>query len=348
MDKFNYKESGVNIDEGNLFVRKIKNIVKTTYNKHVPESIGGFAGFFDISFAKHYKKPILVSSTDGVGTKLKVAIMAEKYDTIGIDLVAMCINDVIVTGAKPLFFLDYLATGKLDSSKMSDIVKGIAEGCKEANTALIGGETAEMPGMYDQNEFDLAGFCVGIVDAENIIDGKNISENDVIIGLKSNGYHSNGYSLLRKIYFEYLNLKIDDKIDDEQTVADILLKPTKIYYREIKKILNENIKVKGMAHITGGGFYENIPRILPDTYSVKLYSEKIPELFDFTFIKQNTNIEKRELYRVFNMGIGLVLIIADEEKERLLNILNKDETIGYEIGLVVKGNKTVEISGVDF
>ncbi|KAA0258815.1 phosphoribosylformylglycinamidine cyclo-ligase [Deferribacter autotrophicus] len=348
MDKLNYKKSGVNIDEGNLFVKKIKGYVESTFNEHVPDSIGGFAGLFDISFIKNYKKPLLVSGTDGVGTKLKVAFMAGRYDTIGIDLVAMCVNDVIVTGAKPLFFLDYLATGKLDSSKMADVVKGIAEGCKEAETALIGGETAEMPGMYGQNEFDLAGFCVGVVDAEKIIDGKKISENDVVIGIKSNGYHSNGYSLLRKIYFDYLNLKIDDKINDYQTVADILLKPTKIYYQEVKKLLQENIKVKGMAHITGGGFYENIPRILPDNCSVKIFSEKIPELFEYTFIKQNTNIENRELYRVFNMGIGLIVVVAKEEKERLLNILNKDSTIAYEIGFIEKGDKTVKISGVDF
>lgn len=348
MKKVDYKSSGVNIQEGNKFVKNIKNYVESTFNSNVLCSLGGFAGFYDISFVKKYKRPVLVSGTDGVGTKLKVAIMANRYDTIGIDLVAMCVNDVLVTGAKPLFFLDYFATGKLDAESMSDIVKGVAKGCKEAGCALIGGETAEMPGMYDVGEFDLAGFCVGVVDYDEIIDGRNIKDGDVVLGIKSNGYHSNGYSLLRKIYFEQLGLKIDDKLDENITVCDLLLKPTKIYYEEIFKLLNEKIAIKGLVHITGGGFYENIPRILPDNCGVEIYKDKIPELFEYSFIMNNVNIDLREMFTVFNMGIGMVIVADKKDVKKILNILNEDDEVAFEIGKVFSGEKVVKISGVDF
>ncbi|WP_423302903.1 phosphoribosylformylglycinamidine cyclo-ligase [Deferribacter thermophilus] len=343
-----YKSSGVNIDEGNKFVSKIKRYVEETFNKNVLSSIGGFAGLYDISFIKNYKRPILVSGTDGVGTKLKVAIMAERYDTIGIDLVAMCANDVVVTGAKPLFFLDYFATGKLNANKMSDIIKGVSKGCIEAGCSLIGGETAEMPGMYADKDFDLAGFCVGVVDYDQIIDGSKIKPGDVLVGIKSNGFHSNGYSLLRKIFFEEMKLKIDDKLEEDKTVADILLKPTKIYVKDILTLIDKGYSLKGVVHITGGGFYENIPRILPENCSVEIYSEEIPELFEYRFIRENTDIELRELFRVFNMGIGMVLVVEEKSANDLINALNKSGENAFLIGRVVEGNQTVKISGVDF
>ncbi|MGA1862362.1 phosphoribosylformylglycinamidine cyclo-ligase [Deferribacter thermophilus] len=348
MKKIDYKSSGVNIDEGNKFVSKIKRYVEETFNKNVLSSIGGFAGLYDISFIKNYKRPILVSGTDGVGTKLKVAIMAERYDTIGIDLVAMCANDVVVTGAKPLFFLDYFATGKLNANKMSDIIKGVSKGCIEAGCSLIGGETAEMPGMYADKDFDLAGFCVGVVDYDQIIDGSKIKPGDVLVGIKSNGFHSNGYSLLRKIFFEEMKLKIDDKLEEDKTVADILLKPTKIYVKDILTLIDKGYSLKGVVHITGGGFYENIPRILPENCSVEIYSEEIPELFEYRFIRENTDIELRELFRVFNMGIGMVLVVEEKSANDLINALNKSGENAFLIGRVVEGNQTVKISGVDF
>lgn len=260
-DKLDYSSSGVNINEGNLFVEKIKALVSRTMDANVPENIGGFAGFYNIGFAKDMADPVLVSSTDGVGTKLKLAFMMNRYDTVGIDLVAMCVNDIIVTGAKPIFFLDYIATGKLRADKMVDVVKGITDGCVDAGVALLGGETAEMPGMYAEDEFDLAGFCVGIVDKKNIINGETIQKGDLLVGIKSSGLHSNGFSLARKLFFEYVGKSIDDKITEEKTLGELLLTPTKIYVRQVLSLLNR-YSIKGMIHITGGGFYDNLPRVI--------------------------------------------------------------------------------------
>lgn len=343
----NYKSSGVDIDAGNDFVKKIKPFVKSTLNKNVPGDLGGFAGFYDIAGeVGEIKNPVLCSSTDGVGTKLKVAIETGKFDTVGIDLVAMCVNDLIVPGAKPLFFLDYLATSHLNIENMSEVVKGIADGCRQANVALLGGETAEMPGMYNENDFDLAGFAVGIMDKEKVIDGSGIKESDVIFGLPSTGFHSNGYSLLRKLINES-DYSYNDEAIKGTSIGEMLLEPTKIYVKEIMKILNSGINIKGLAHITGGGFYENIPRILPEGLGADIYREKIPELQSYKFIKSLYTGEYRELYRVFNMGIGMIIVVDYAEAEHFEQFLKNAQITGYEIGEIT-ANKDVRISGVDF
>jgi len=343
----NYKSSGVDIDAGNDFVKKIKPFVKSTLNKNVPGDLGGFAGFYDIAGeVGEIKNPVLCSSTDGVGTKLKVAIETGKFDTVGIDLVAMCVNDLIVPGAKPLFFLDYLATSQLNIENMSEVVKGIAAGCREANVALLGGETAEMPGMYSDKDFDLAGFAVGIMDKEKVIDGAGIKESDVIFGLPSTGFHSNGYSLLRKLIKES-DYSYDDEAIKGTSIGEMLLEPTKIYVKEIMKILDSGINIKGLAHITGGGFYENIPRILPEGLGADIYREKIPELKCYEFIKNLYSDEDRELYRVFNMGIGMIVVIDYADAEVFKQFLKKAQITGYETGKIT-ANEDVRISGVDF
>lgn len=341
--KIRYNDAGVNIDEGNLFVNKIKGIVASTFDENVPEGIGGFAGFYSIPFVKNMESPILVSSTDGVGTKLKVAIESGVLDTVGIDLVAMCVNDLIVTGARPLFFLDYIATGKLSAEKSVKILEGIVEGCKQSNVSLLGGETAEMPDMYREGDFDLAGFAVGIVDKSKIIDGKSIESGDWLLGLSSSGFHSNGYSLLRKIFFKELKMKGDEEISSGITLNNLLLTPTKIYVKEILKLIEIGFKIKGMVHITGGGFYENIPRVIPDGLSAKIYPENIPSLIHYEYLKSLDLIEEKELYRVFNMGIGFVIIVDPLEGERLL----ESGSDMYKIGEVYQGSNVI-VKGVDF
>ncbi|MFN3966963.1 MAG: phosphoribosylformylglycinamidine cyclo-ligase [Endomicrobiia bacterium] len=305
-----YKKSGVDIDKANKFVDMIKKIAP---------AIGGFSGFFPID-TKKYKKPVLVASTDGVGTKLKIAQLVNKHDTVGIDLVAMCVNDVLCTGAKPLFFLDYFATGKLELKIAKQIIKGINEGCKQAECILLGGETAEMPGFYKKGEYDLAGFAVGIVERDKIIDGRKIKPGDYVFGLPSTGPHSNGYSLIRKIFLE----------KELKELAGELLKPTKIYTKEI--IHGVGKYAKGIAHITGGGFYDNIPRVLPENCKVVIFKNRwqIPEIFHR--IQKRGNVSEKEMFRVFNMGIGMVLISS---KEKL-----KDCIL---IGQVEKGRRGVEI-----
>ena len=328
----NYKDAGVNIDEGNKLVKMIKPIAKTTLTANVLEGIGGFAGLFEI---KNYKNPVLISSTDGVGTKLKIAFMMDKHDTVGIDLVAMCVNDVIVTGAKPLFFLDYFATGKLKSETAVEVIKGIAEGCKIAGCALIGGETAELPGFYKEGEYDLAGFCVGIAEKEELIDTKLIKEGDAIIGLASSGIHSNGYSLVRKIFFEKNNFSVKDFIPElGMNLGDALLTPTKIYVKSIEAL--KELKIKGMAHITGGGFIDNIPRILRKSIAAKINkgSWKIPTIFNL--IQRLGDIEEREMYRTFNMGIGMVVIVDPSDVDKALEKLNGIGEKAYVIGEIVE------------
>ncbi len=348
MSQINYKSSGVDINEGNKFVENIKKTVSSTFNKNVPEGIGGFAGLFSISSFKDMQNPMLVSGTDGVGTKLKISFGMRKYDTVGIDLVAMCVNDIIVTGAKPLFFLDYIATGKLSAEKMTDIVKGIAEGCKQAGTALVGGETAEMPGMYADDEFDLAGFSVGIVEKSKLITGKNIKKGNVLIGLTSSGFHSNGYSLLRKLFFENLKMKISDMLENGQTLGEMLLTPTKIYVKPILNLLDKGLNPIGMIHVTGGGFYENIPRVLPENCGVKIYPENFPELFFPGYIKSLNKISERELYRVFNMGIGFILVVEQDKADEYLKELKGFGENAAVIGEVIGGDNKVEIEGIDF
>ncbi len=337
-----YSQSGVNIDAGNKAVKLIKNFAKSTYSPDVLSGIGGFSALFKIDFKK-YKEPILVSSTDGVGTKLKIAFALNKHDTIGMDLVAMCVNDIITSGARPLFFLDYFACGKLHPEKFQKVIKGIAKGCKIANCSLIGGETAELPGLYCEDEYDLAGFCVGVVEKKNIIDGKKIKAKDKIIGLASSGLHSNGYSLARKVLFEVGKFKLTDyhqKI--KKTLGEDLLTPTYIY-SGISQDLISKFKIKGIAHITGGGPLENIPRILPEGLKAKIIKGtwKIPAIFNL--IQNTGKIEEEEMYRVFNMGIGIVVIVKEEEANSILEFLKKQRQKAVIIGEIVKGERKVEI-----
>jgi phosphoribosylformylglycinamidine cyclo-ligase len=340
-NKLDYKNSGVDIDEGNRFVSTIKQTVESTYNKNVLGSIGGFAGFFDISAAKDMQEPVLVSGTDGVGTKLKVAIDTGILDTVGIDLVAMCVNDIIVTGAKPLFFLDYMATGKLETEKMAEVVKGIAEGCNQAGSPLVGGETAEMPGMYAEEDFDLAGFAVGILDKPKAITGENIKPGDVLVGLSSSGLHSNGYSLARKLFFDNLGMSPDDVLYDDVQLKTALLAPTKIYVPQVMKLIDEGVDIKGMVHVTGGGFYENVPRVLPDGICVRINPDNFPLPGLYKFILEKSGIEAKELYRVFNMGIGFIMIMEETEARRTTKLLEDAMVIGS-----VTDSGEVEIEGI--
>ncbi len=319
--RITYKDAGVDISAGNSFVNLIKPLVKSTSRPEVMAEIGGFGGLFSLNASK-YKNPVLVSGTDGVGTKLKLAFMADVHDTVGIDLVAMCVNDIVVQGAEPLFFLDYLATGKLLPEKAADIVKGIAEGCRQAGCALIGGETAEMPGFYSDGEYDVAGFAVGVVDRDNIIDGSGIAVGNRLIGIASSGLHSNGYSLARKLVFERMGLAIDSELPGTgKTVAEALLAPTRIYIRSIMNLLKD-YSIKGIAHITGGGLLENIPRILPKgcRATIHLSRWERPVLFDV--LRDAGNVERDEMYRTFNMGIGMVLAVAEHDAEDMLDRLN--------------------------
>jgi phosphoribosylformylglycinamidine cyclo-ligase len=316
-----YKEAGVDIEAGNSFVQKIKPLVKSTFRPEVMTEIGGFGGLFSLNAAK-YKNPVLVSGTDGVGTKLKLAFLADRHDTVGIDLVAMCVNDIVVQGAEPLFFLDYLATGKLDPDKAAQIVAGIAEGCRQAGCALIGGETAEMPGFYSEGEYDIAGFTVGVVERDEIIDGSSITVGNKLIGIGSSGLHSNGYSLARRIIFDHMELMIDSPLPGtDTTVAEELLTPTRIYARSIMNLL-KNFRINGIAHITGGGLLENVPRVLPKGCSanIKLGSWNMPSIF--SVLQQAGNVEQTEMYRTFNMGIGMVLAVAKTDVDDILSRLN--------------------------
>lgn len=316
-----YKDAGVDISAGNSFVDLIKPLVKSTTRPEVMAEIGGFGGLFSLNTSK-YKNPVLVSGTDGVGTKLKIAFMADVHDTVGIDLVAMCVNDIVVQGAEPLFFLDYLATGKLLPEQAAAVVKGIAEGCRQAGCALIGGETAEMPGFYSDGEYDIAGFAVGVVDRDRIIDGSGISVGNRLIGIASSGLHSNGYSLARKLVFERMGLSIDSVVPGTgRTVAEELLVPTRIYIRSIQNLL-KNYTINGIAHITGGGLLENVPRILPKgcRATIHLSRWERPPLFDV--LRDAGNVERNEMYRTFNMGIGMVLAVAEHDAEDMLDRLN--------------------------
>ncbi|GAB4431910.1 MAG: phosphoribosylformylglycinamidine cyclo-ligase [bacterium] len=330
-----YKDAGVDIDEGNETVRRIKPLAKSTFRPEVLSDIGSFSAFFSIN-SKKYNEPILVSSTDGVGTKLKLAFMSGIHNTIGIDLVAMVVNDIIVSGAEPLFFLDYFACGKLNADVAEEVIKGVAEGCKEANCALIGGETAELPGFYNENEYDLAGFGVGIVEKDKIIDGSRITIGDVIIGIESSGLHSNGYSLVRKVFFDKCNYKIDSFVEElGKPLIDVLLTPTKIYVKPVLNIL-KHYEIKGIAHITGGGFLENIPRILPaQTKAVLFLSEyKLPPVF--SLIKQLGQIDDNEMFRTFNCGIGLTIIVSKEIVDDVIALLKNMDLNSYILGEIKK------------
>ena len=327
--KISYKDSGVDIEAGNSFVERIKPFVKSTLNSHVIGGIGSFAGAYELP--KDYKEPVLLAATDGVGTKLKLAIEAERFDSVGIDLVAMCVNDLICNFATPLFFLDYYATAKLDIDKASEVVKSIAKGCKEAECALIGGETAEMPGMYKEGDFDLAGFAVGIAQKEDLYQTK-VKKGDILVALPSSGIHSNGYSLVRKLFFEKLNLDFDYKLNGEKLI-DILLTPTKIYVKTFKLLKRQ---INALAHITGGGIVENLPRVLPENLKATVDTSKIKTLPIFEFISQY--VERDEMFRTFNMGVGMILIVSPEN---LKEVLQKSE--GYVIGEIEEGEKGVKL-----
>lgn len=323
-----YADAGVNIDAGNELVERIKPAVLATQNAHCIGGIGGFGGLF--ALPEGYKQPILVSGTDGVGTKLKLAIEAKRHDGVGIDLVAMCVNDILVLGAKPLFFLDYYASGLLQNEVAEKVIKGIARGCEIADMALIGGETAELPGMYQQDDYDLAGFCVGIVERQNIIDGKNIKAGDRVIGLASSGPHSNGYSLIRKVINDSGH-NLQDTVSGK-SLADWLLEPTRIYVKLIHALLQQT-EILGMAHITGGGLLENIPRILPKGLGVQLDQKwDMPDIF--YWLRETGNIDAQELYRTFNCGIGMAIIVKQEHAAEVLGCLQKTDCPAWDIGEV--------------
>ncbi|MHC1697872.1 MAG: phosphoribosylformylglycinamidine cyclo-ligase [Geobacteraceae bacterium] len=344
-NKVTYKDAGVDIDSGNSFVKMIKPLVKATYRPEVIADLGGFGGLFSLNSSK-YRQPVLVSGTDGVGTKLKLAFLADKHDTVGIDLVAMCVNDIIVQGAEPLFFLDYLATGRLVPEKASEIVKGIAQGCSMAGCALIGGETAEMPGFYSEGEYDLAGFAVGVVERDNIIDGSSITVGNKLIGITSNGLHSNGYSLARKVLFDIMGLEINSPLPGLQsTVADELLTPTRIYVKTVLNLLRD-FRINGIAHITGGGLLENVPRILPNGCKAIIAKDSWEAPPIFPLLQQGGGIEEMEMFRTFNCGIGMVLVVPDKEAEEVLIRLSGLNEQAFVIGEVAKcdaGGECVEL-----
>jgi len=323
-----YRDAGVDIDAGNKLVEKIKRSVASTKRPGVMGSLGGFGGLFELPLER-YRHPVLVSGTDGVGTKLKLAIQLGKHDTIGIDLVAMCVNDILVLGAEPLFFLDYYATGALDINIAADVIEGIAEGCRQSGAALIGGETAEMPGMYQAGDYDLAGFCVGIVEKDNAIDGSKVEPGDVLIALASSGPHSNGYSLIRKI-IEVSGSELSDDCDGV-SLADALLAPTRIYVSALNDIIN-HVNVHALAHITGGGLLENLPRVLPENTCgvIDTSSWSMPAVFKW--LQQNGNVEQMEMYRTFNCGIGMVVVAPENDADSILQILEDNGSLAWRLG----------------
>lgn len=334
-----YKDAGVDIDAGDLFVQKIKPYVKSTFRPEVLTHIGGFGGLFAL---KKYKNPVLVSGTDGVGTKLKIAFLMNKHDTIGIDLVAMCVNDIIVQGAEPLFLLDYFATGKLKPQEHADIVKGIAAGCKQAGCALIGGETAEMPAFYAENEYDLAGFAVGVVEKKNIIDGSKIKPGMALIGLASSGLHSNGYSLVRKVLLDASKHAVTDILPElGAPLGEVLLTPTRIYAKTALTLQKE-FDIYGMAHITGGGITENTPRMLPKGTAalIRKGTWTIPAVF--SLIQRNAGVDDEEMYRDFNMGIGMVLAVPQKQAATVIKRARQLREKAFLIGEVIKGKQTVQ------
>ncbi|RXT05168.1 phosphoribosylformylglycinamidine cyclo-ligase [Ammoniphilus sp. CFH 90114] len=339
-----YRNAGVDIDAGNEAVERMKKHVKKTFRPEVLTGLGGFGALFQPDMKK-YEEPVLVSGTDGVGTKLKIAFAMDKHDTIGIDAVAMCVNDVVVQGAEPLFFLDYLACGKVLPEKIEAIVKGIADGCQLSGCALIGGETAEMPGMYADGEYDIAGFTVGMVDRKKLVDGSTIQPGDVVIGLPSSGVHSNGFSLVRKVLLEDAGLTLHTEVESlGGKLGDTLLTPTRIYVLPLLELLKE-YQVKGMVHVTGGGFYDNIPRVLPEGVEVQVELGTWPVLPIFDLIQEKGNISEYDMYRTFNMGIGMILVVSEQESAAVLDKLASLGETAYRIGSVVQGGTGVRLVG---
>ncbi|HBF37818.1 MAG TPA: phosphoribosylformylglycinamidine cyclo-ligase [Firmicutes bacterium] len=333
-----YKAAGVNIDAGNEAVKRIRSLVQGTYNEHVLGDIGNFGGLYAFP-VRDYHEPILVSSTDGVGTKLKVAFAMKRYDTVGYDLVNHCVNDILVQGARPLFFLDYIGAGMVEPEMISEIVKGLTKGCMENDCVLIGGETAEMPGIYSQGEFDLAGTIIGVVERDLLITGHTIKPGDVVIGLPSKGLHTNGFSLARQICFEKLGLNPGSYVQEiASTIGEALLAPHCAYFRQLYPFVQQKA-IKGMAHITGGGFYDNIPRILPAGCEVQIHKGSWPILPIFDFLQKKADISDAEAYRVFNMGIGMVVICDPAD----LRTLQASIPESYQLGIVVSGEKKVTL-----
>ena len=334
-----YREAGVDLEAGYESVRLIKSHVQRTKVLGAVDSIGAFGGMFDLSLL-NMKEPVLVSGTDGVGTKLMIAFEVDKHDTIGIDAVAMCVNDVLVQGAMPIFFLDYLAVGKNYPQKIEQLVKGVADGCVQSECALIGGETAEMPDMYDVNHYDIAGFCVGAVDKSKLLNGQKIEEGNVLIGLPSSGCHSNGYSLVRKVLLKDAKLDVHQYYEEfGKTLGEELLTPTKIYVKTIKHLLTSNVDIKGMCHITGGGFFENVPRMLKDGQGVEINIKSFPRPKIFDFIMKTGNIDEKEMYNVFNMGIGFMLAVDPKDVEDVMNKLKEINEDAYIIGKVTNSGE---------
>ena len=338
-----YKSAGVDIEAGYKAVELMKQHVKATMRPEVLGGLGGFSGAFSLGKIKNMQEPVLLSGTDGVGTKLKLAFLTDKHDSIGIDCVAMCVNDVACAGGEPLFFLDYIACGKNDPEKIATIVKGVADGCIQSGAALIGGETAEMPGFYPVDEYDLAGFCVGVADKCNLIDGKDLKAGDVLIGIASSGVHSNGFSLVRKV-FDMTRETLDTYYDElGKTLGEALLAPTKIYVKALKAVRDENIKIKACSHITGGGFYENIPRMLIEGTKavVKKDSYEIPAIFKL--LAKTGDIKEEMMYNTFNMGLGMVIAIDKSDVSKTLEALKSLGESAYEIGYIEKGTKGIEL-----
>ncbi len=338
-----YKSAGVDIEAGYKAVELMKQHVKATMRPEVLGGLGGFSGAFSLSKIKNMQEPVLLSGTDGVGTKLKLAFLTDKHDSIGIDCVAMCVNDVACAGGEPLFFLDYIACGKNDPEKIATIVKGVADGCIQSGAALIGGETAEMPGFYPVDEYDLAGFCVGVADKCDLIDGKDLKAGDALIGIASSGVHSNGFSLVRKV-FDMTKEALDTYYDElGKTLGEALLAPTKIYVKALKSVRDKNIKIKACSHITGGGFYENIPRMLiEDTKAVvRKDSYEIPAIFKL--MAKTGDIREEMMYNTFNMGLGMVIAVDKSDVSKTLEALKSSGESAYEIGYIEKGTKGIEL-----
>ncbi|WP_080145775.1 phosphoribosylformylglycinamidine cyclo-ligase [Marinilactibacillus piezotolerans] len=335
-----YTNAGVDVEAGYETVERIKKHAKRTERLGVMGALGGFGGAFDLSSIK-VKEPVLVSGTDGVGTKLLLAIQQDKHDTIGIDCVAMCVNDILAQGAEPLYFLDYIAAGKTVPERMEQIVSGVSDGCVQAGAALIGGETAEMPDMYGEQEYDLAGFCVGVAEKTELLTADKVKPGDVLIGLPSSGIHSNGYSLVRKVFFEQNGYTLDTRFDEQngKTLGEVLLEPTKIYVSSVLPLIREQL-IHGISHITGGGFVENLPRMLPEglTAEIKKGTWKVPEIFNL--LEKEGNLNSKEMYEIFNMGIGMVLAVSPELTEQVLNKLERTGEQGTVIGEVIE--KSIE------
>ena len=345
MEPITYKSAGVDIAAKSSTLKALKALTRSTFTPRVLSDIGLFGGLYSIKeLAAEMEHPVLVSSVDGVGTKLKLAFLTGKHDTVGIDIVSHCVDDILVQGARPLFFMDYIATGKLDPKVIEEIAIGLAAGCRQAGCSLIGGETAEMPGFYPDGEYDLAGFIVGVVDKNKIIDGKSIRPGDIVLGLASSGLHTNGYSLARKILFDVDGYKVTDTIEAlGTTVSEALLTPHRCYAPPVFKVLEQGLEIKGMAHLTGGGFYDNIPRILPDNVDVQIQNGSWPVLPIFQLLQKDGNVPFEEMHHVFNMGIGLVLVVSPDKADVIKTVLESSGEKVYQIGKITEGQKKVTV-----